>query len=57
MKYGAASSSKGGQKDGYACLQPREGKTNAGAIARPPGAPPPSSKGSISYPDQAVKGK
>ena len=58
MKYEAPKGpGSGGSKDGYACLQPRQGKTNAGAIARPAGAPPPSSKGSISYPKPAVGGK
>lgn len=42
--------------DGKACLAPREGKSNIGpGPVKPPGAPPPSSKGSISYPKQVGK--
>lgn len=31
--------------------------TDAGSVAKPAGAPPPSSKGSISYPKPVGKGK
>lgn len=43
-------------KTAAAALEPRKGMSNIGAAVTPPGAPPPSSKGSISYPKPAVGG-
>lgn len=42
---------------GEACLDPRAGKSNIGSLVTPPGAPPPSSKGSITPPTSPVGGK
>ena len=38
------------------CCAPREGRTDAGTVKKPAGAPPPSSKGSISYPKSPIGG-
>lgn len=37
---------------GEACLDPRSGPSNVGAIKAPPGAPGPESKGRIKPPEQ-----
>lgn len=42
-------------KAAAACLDPRHGASNVGGIVKPAGAPPPSSKGTISYPKQVGK--
>ncbi len=58
MKYEKPSFSSGtyhGAKTAAACLEPRNALSNIGGVVKPPGAPPPSSKGAISHPKQVGK--
>lgn len=58
MKYEKPAFTSGtysGSKTAAACLEPRNGASNIGGVVKPPGAPPPSSKGTISYPKQVGK--
>lgn len=58
-KYGYPSegASKGiARSSAHGCLDLRVKLTDVGRIAKPANAPPPSSKGSISYPKQVGKG-
>lgn len=56
MSYGSGSGQYSAVKTAGACLAPRQGPSNIGpGPVVPKGAPPPSSKGSISYPKQVGK--